>query len=166
VVSITYVAELPIHDDQIRLMIPTTVSPRYSPADADPVKVDAISPPVSLEVSYFLSVEVCLREANQIAEVFSSSHKIKVHQGEDVWKISLAMAEKLDRDFILEIKLKEPKRAFARMQTHENGDRAVMLRLYPEFEPDGEKSATRSHLLFGLLRLDGGFLDRSSEESA
>ena len=44
-VSITYVAELSVSDDQIRLLIPTTVSPRYAPADADPIKTDVISPP-------------------------------------------------------------------------------------------------------------------------
>ena len=29
IVSISYVSELPVHDNQVRLMIPTTVSPRY-----------------------------------------------------------------------------------------------------------------------------------------
>ena len=141
-VSITYVAELPIHDDQIRLMIPTTLSPRYAPADADPVKVDLISPPVTLDAPYRLSLEVSLKGASQIDKAFSPSHQITIQQGEDVWNVSLAAAEKLDRDFILEIKHKEPKAPFARVQTHENGDRAVMLRLYPEFDPDGERSPT------------------------
>ncbi len=142
-VSISYVAELSVHDDQIRLMIPATVSPRYAPASADPVEVDVISPPVGLHVPYALSLNVTVRDASQIEGVHSPSHKVKVQQDQDVWKVCLAHSEtKLDRDFILEINLKEPRKPSARIQLHENGDRAVMVRLCPEFESKAEKAAS------------------------
>jgi Ca-activated chloride channel homolog len=139
VVSISYVSELPLQDEQIRLMIPTTVSPRYFPSGTDPVKIDLLSPPVSLAVPYGLSLEVLLRDAAKIAGVSSPSHRITVQTEEQSWKISLTESEnRLDRDFILHISLKEPRRPAARLQTHPNGDRAIMFRLYPEFEPDAE----------------------------
>ena len=132
-----------MHDDQVRLMIPTTVSPRYAPVSADPVAVDVISPPIGLHVPYGLSLDVTVRDAGQIEGIHSPSHKIKVQQEQDAWKVCLADSEtKLDRDFVLEIELKEPRKPSARLQIHENGDRAVMIRLYPEFESKAEKAAS------------------------
>jgi len=148
-VSITYVAELSVNDDQIRLMIPTTVSPRYAPADADPIKTDVISPPTSLQVPYGLSLRVCIRNGAGITEVTSPSHKTKVRQTEKDWEVALSDSEtSLDRDFILEMRLKEPRSPFVRVQQHENGDRGVMLRLYPEF--DQKEGATPSEVIFLL----------------
>lgn len=163
IVSISYVAELPMHDNQIRLMIPTTVSPRYFPADSDPLKVDVLSPPVSRYVPYGLRLEVCLNEANKIAEVSSPSHRIVVNTESDRWKVSLPESEtKLDRDFILNIALKAPAQPVARIQTHANGDRAVMLRLYPEFEPEIEP--VHSEVIF-LLDCSGSMQGSSIEQA-
>ncbi len=98
-VSITYVAELSVSDDQIKLMIPTTVSPRYAPGDADPIKTDVISPPTSLQVPYGLSLRVCIRNGAGITEVNSPSHKTKVLQTELDWEVALRDSEtRLDRD--------------------------------------------------------------------
>ncbi len=158
-VSITYVAELSVIDDQIRLMIPTTVSPRYAPADADPIKIDVISPPTSLQVPYGLSLSVCIRNGAGITEVTSPSHKTKVRQTEKDWEVALSDSEtRLDRDFILEMRLKEPSAPFVRVQQHENGDRGVMLRLYPEF--DQKEGTTPSEVIF-LLDCSGS-MDGSS----
>jgi len=148
-VSITYVAELSVSDDQIRLMIPTTVSPRYAPADADPIKIDVISPPTSLQVPYGLSLSVCIRNGAGITEVTSPSHKTKVRQTEKDWEVALSDSEtRLDRDFILEMRLKEPRAPFVRVQQHESGDRGVMLRLYPEF--DQKEGTSPSEVIFLL----------------
>ena len=65
IVTIGYAVELPMSDDQIRLMIPTTVSPRYVPDGYDPVKADVISPPVSLAVPYGLFLSVKLLEGKR-----------------------------------------------------------------------------------------------------
>jgi len=148
-VSITYVAELSVSDDQIRLMIPTTVSPRYAPADADPIKIDVISPPTSLQVPYGLSLRVCIRNGAGITQVTSPSHKTKVRQTEKDWEVALSDSEtRLDRDFILEMRLKEPRAPFVRVQQRESGDRGVMLRLYPEF--DQKEGTTPSEVIFLL----------------
>ena len=158
-VSITYVAELSVIDDQIRLMIPTTVSPRYAPADADPIKTDVISPPVSLHVLYGLSLHVYIRNGAGITDVTSPSHKTKVLQTEKDWEVALSDSEtRLDRDFILEMRLTEPRAPFVRVQEHENGDRGVMLRLYPEF--DQKEGTTPSEVIF-LLDCSGS-MDGSS----
>lgn len=139
VVTITYVAELPFVDDAIRLMIPTTVSPRYAPPGSDPVSVDVISPPVSRNVPYGLSLRVKIMQSSPIRDVSSPSHEISSVKGEKECIAELQSNDnKLDRDFILEIKLDGPALPTALFQEHENGDRAIMVRFYPEFETDAK----------------------------
>ena len=164
VVSLSYVAELPMHDSQIRLMIPMTVSPRYFPSDSDPVKVDVLSPPASLEVPYGMSLRVRLNNSDKIAAVSSPSHRIVIEADDQSWNIKLPETEnRLDRDFLLDISLKEPGLPSARIQTHPNGDRVVILRLYPEIEPEAEVS--RSEVVF-LLDCSGSMQGSSIKQAS
>jgi len=164
VVSLSYVAELPMHDSQIRLMIPMTVSPRYFPSDSDPVKVDVLSPPASLKVPYGMSLRVRLNNSDKIAAVSSPSHRIVIEADDQSWNIKLPETEnRLDRDFLLDISLKEPGLPSARIQTHPNGDRVVILRLYPEIEPEAEVS--RSEVVF-LLDCSGSMQGSSIKQAS
>jgi len=164
VVSLSYVAELQMHDSEIRLMIPTTVSPRYFPAAFDPVKADVLSPPTSLDVPYGMSLHVRLNDRDKIAAVSSPSHRIVIETDDRSWNVKLTEAEtRLNRDFLLDISLKEPTLPSARIQAHANGDRAVMLRLYPEIEPETEMS--QSEVVF-LLDCSGSMQGSSIKQAS
>lgn len=163
VISITYVAELPVADDGIRFCIPTTVSPRYVPAGADPVSADRISPPYALKVPYGLSLNIEITESEELSEVLSPSHKILVSKEPNRWVIMLRDGETcLDRDFILDIILMAAKEPVSLVQEHDNGDRAIMVRLYPEFDQQGVRSL--SEIIF-LLDCSGSMAGSSIEQA-
>ena len=65
------------------------------------------------QVPYGLSLHVRIRNGAGITEVNSPSHKTKVRQTEKDWEITLGDSEtSVDRDFILEMRLKEPRARF------------------------------------------------------
>ena len=85
--KITYVSELPVFDNIIRLQIPTTVSPRYSPPNADPEKIDRISPPYRKDVPYRFSIKARIL-SKFVQEINSPSHNIKTQkekEGRATW---------------------------------------------------------------------------------
>jgi len=74
VVRLAYSTELEQNGDAIRLLIPTTISPRFMPAKTlekiDPAELDHITPPtVDGPVPYGLKLSVELEAANDIREV-------------------------------------------------------------------------------------------------
>ncbi len=148
-VCIGYAAELPVSDDLIHVIIPATVSPRYIPPGYDPVKADVISPPAQTDVPYRLSLQVAVHDAGSVSGISSPSHNITIDRTDECWSVSLAHGTTcLDRDFILDIRHRAPKAPRAVIQQHENGDRAIMMRLYPEF--DAQKQAGPQEVVFML----------------
>lgn len=69
-VRITYVAELGLEGDDLRFMLPTTVSPRYAPAEdrkgVGRSPAEAVNPPVAWEVPYGLELTVRLEMPSSI----------------------------------------------------------------------------------------------------
>ncbi len=144
-VQVRTVSELPVADGIMRLTVPTSVSPRYAPAGADPAHVDRITPDYVSEVPYRLSLQVrVLAEAVRAAR--SPSHRV-VEAREGGWTV-VRLADgsmPLDRDFVLELERASARGAVSYLSRHANGERALLLRFYPELEtPAGaaERGAT------------------------
>ena len=138
VVEIDSVSTLPVAHGVMRFQLPTTVSPRYAPADADPVDIDRISPPVSMSVPYRLELDVRVL-ADAGSEIRSPSHEITV-KSVDGWKVVTPAQQltSLDRDFILETVTKASRAPQCLVSRHANGDRAAVLCLFPELDaPEG-----------------------------
>jgi Ca-activated chloride channel homolog len=119
VMEIEYVALLDQRGRDIRFSLPTTISPRYLPADApDEGGIPAserIHPEYAASVPYGLSIEMAVLDAKGVASVESPSHAIKVSTGDakksafgDAIRVSFAAdAVRMDRDFVLSIERRE-----------------------------------------------------------
>lgn len=149
-VTIRYVSELPVSEGIMRLQIPSTVSPRYSPKGSDPMKVDRINPPFQKEVPYRLSLQIKVATVG-IREITSPSHTITVKKDGEYSFVGLSdETTVLDRDFILEVELAKQLEPLAIMETHQNGDTALLFRFYPEFTDLPKTTAQKSEVIFVL----------------
>jgi hypothetical protein len=134
--KLTYVTELTVERDSLRFSIPTTVSPRYAPAE-DHVGVgrpDAqiLNPPVAWRVPYGLSVSVNVSMAGAITRVESSSHPVAVAMNGSEATVTLSQRDAaLDRDFVLSIdaaKLDVPQ---AWIERDDEGAEAIAVAFVP-----------------------------------
>ena len=104
--KLTYVTELTVEGDSARFVIPTTVSPRYAPAQ-DCVGVgrpdsQTLNPPVMWQVPYGLDLRVQLSMSGNINGIASSSHPVAVTLNGDRATVTLSQRDAaLDRDFVL-----------------------------------------------------------------
>ena len=137
-VKITYVTELPLAGDDLRFVLPTTVSPRYAPAE-DRVGVgrtpaEAVNPPVAWRVPYGLDLTVKLDMPSTIRSVESPSHPISFEP--DGPKGTVKLGERmtaLDRDFVLLVGLAEPHEPRVWIEEDEQGC-AAMVAFQPQFD--------------------------------
>lgn len=137
-VELTYLAELPREGDGIRLMIPTTVSPRYVPESRRNFEGmtdgERVNPPVSLEgTPYRLDLQVEADLLSPVRAVESPSHKIRAETEGNTVRVTLAGDEgALDRDFVLLLHPSEPHLPTACAARDAEGDRFVMASFAPE----------------------------------
>src|SRR3954471_10946954 len=102
--KLTYVSELSIGDGAVRFVVPTTVSPRYAPAE-DRAGVgrpdsEALTPPVSWTVPYGLELAVRLAMTGIIGRIESPSHPIAIALNGGQATVTLSQREAaLDQDF-------------------------------------------------------------------
>ena len=107
-VKLTYVSELAVDEGRLRFVIPTTVSPRYAPAQ-DRIGTgrsdeDALNPPVAWTVPYGMNLSVHIAMPGTISAVESPSHPISMKLNDREATITLGQKESaLDRDFVLSI---------------------------------------------------------------
>jgi Ca-activated chloride channel family protein len=137
-VRISYVAELPVDADGVRFVLPTTVSPRYAPAEdlkgAGRTPAEAVNPPVQWQVPYGLDLDVTLEMASPILALESPSHPISVESVANAGRVRLATREAaLDRDFVLQVRLAQPHQPRAVLERDARGALAVALCFQPAF---------------------------------
>jgi len=137
-ISLSYAAELEQHGDSVRVMIPTTISPRYTPQSEllkmDPAEIDHITPPTVLgPVSYGLLFELSYQAPQGVKSVNCPSHPAQVELDGNIARVSL-MGEnvQLDRDVVVNITLARPHEAGSIVARDGDGMRAVMLNFYPD----------------------------------
>jgi len=142
-ISLSYAAELEQHGDSVRVMIPTTISPRYIPQSQlktiDPSELDHLTPPTVIgAVPYGLSFDLKYDAPQGVKSVSCPSHPAQVEIDGNTARVSL-MGDKiqLDRDVVVNVTLARPHEAGAIVARDGDGTRAVMLNFYPDIATMG-----------------------------
>ncbi len=165
-IRITYVALATHQGAGIRLMIPTTVSPRYVPRDMPPEvgqsDGERVNPERWREVPYGLELRVEVEAGGQIAGVESPSHPVRVRLRETGATVELARDQTaLDRDFVLVVETAEPHRPSARAVRGDDGSGFCQVTFYPDLEARSEGA---SEVIF-LLDCSGSMLGDSIDQA-
>ncbi len=118
--TLTYVETLEAAGPEVRFTLPTTISPRYLPADApdeDGVPAaDRLHPTYADRVPYGLTLAVRVHGREGLAAVESPSHPVTCRLGADPVVVELASpSTRMDRDFVLTVRhaAAAPRRAWA-----------------------------------------------------
>jgi hypothetical protein len=151
-VRITYVTELSLAGDDLRFVLPTTVSPRYAPAE-DQTGVgrspaEAVNPPKAWKVPYGLDLTINLDMPSSITSVESPSHPIAF--APDGQKGTVRLGERtaaLDRDFVLLVRFSEPHEPRGWVEQSETGNTAMVA-----FQPKFEVSEAPCEIIFVVDR--------------
>lgn len=163
-VQIRYVSQVTREGDALRLMIPTTVSPRYvpsGPAEVGRFDGERVNPPHWSQVPYGLSLTVEV-EGTDFARIESPSHPIRTTFSDAGATIELAReAAALDRDFVLLVARRTPEQPRALVMRGEDGAHYAMVTFLPQFPVHEE----RGHEVLFLLDCSGSMAGESIEQA-
>lgn len=139
VLQLTTVSELPLEGDAIRFTLPTTLSPRYAPAEdrGGPGESEAqkVGAPWALAVPYGLELTVSVETTAPLRGIESPTHPIALAL--DGHRATVRLAERaasMDRDFVLKIALAETHRPRAVVERGPDGRAHALVSFRPEFE--------------------------------
>ncbi len=167
IVRLTYVAVLNHEGSAVRLMLPTTVSPRYTPASPTNVgqpDAERVSPPTVGSVPYGLTLEVDVAMGAALSSVESPTHNIRTVLG-DEGRATVTLSQRqaaLDRDFVLLVEPRTASKPVALVGREEDGTRVVMVSFRPDETAMPARSA--SEVVF-LLDCSGSMSGDSIEEA-
>lgn len=165
-VEVTYVAMLQREGQAVRFLLPTTISPRYTPASGPQVgqpDAERVNPPRQSQVPYGLTLEIDLEMASQLRVVESPSHNVRVELDGPRARVTLSTRETaLDGDFVLLFEEKDAHKPSATVAQEEDGQRVAMV----TFLPDGEalSHSAGSEIIFVIDR-SGSMQGTSMEEA-
>jgi Ca-activated chloride channel family protein len=137
-IELAYVTELPIEGDAVRFTLPTTVSPRYAPAE-DRVGVgrpqaDVMNPPARSAVPYGLSFSAAVHATGALRRIESPSHPVAVDLDGSNATITLAQEQApLDRDLVLLITAADAAGHCVALERTAGGRTAVAVTFRPSF---------------------------------
>jgi hypothetical protein len=139
VLRITTVSELVREGDAIRFVLPTTISPRYAPAeDLRGVGIppaDLVTPPYALEVPYGLSLKVDVLTSAAIRRVESPSHPVRVSLEDRHAVVELSSSSTaMDRDFVLYVTAAESSQPSVLAERGPDGKAYVLVSFRPKLE--------------------------------
>ena len=143
--KLTYVTELPVDRGAVRFAIPTTVSPRYAPAD-DHIGVgrpdsETLNPPLAWRVPYGLDLTVRVMMTGAIGKIDSTSHPVSVAMDGNNATVTLSQREAaLDRDFVLSVEAAGLDTPRGWIEKDDDGTEAVAVAFAPTF-PDASTPA-------------------------
>ena len=129
----------------LRVSIPTSIAPRYFPAnwkdDSQIPREERLSLPWANVVPYGISVSIGVEDLAQIGEITSPSHQISIVMTENRIQARLGGDfSAMDRDFVLDVKMKADRPAKAWMEYWKDATwLAADLRL-----PESKKRDTRN----------------------
>ena len=152
VLTLTYVTELATEGMAARFTLPTTVSPRYAPAEdhvgIGRTEAEALNPPVAPDVPYRFTFEMRIDATGAISRIDSPSHPISVEQDGPHAMVRLAQRDAaMDRDLVIVVAavgLSEPQ---AIVERHPHGEAAMLT-----FVPQLPKSASPAEVVFLIDR--------------
>jgi Vault protein inter-alpha-trypsin domain/von Willebrand factor type A domain len=135
-VKLTYVTELAVAASGLRFSIPTTVSPRYAPAqDQSGIgrpDSEALNPPVAWEVPYGLNLSIRLAMTGPISRIESLSHPVAVAVNGNDATVTLSTRDTaLDRDFVLSVDAAGLDTPQAWIEAGDDGEQAVAVGFVP-----------------------------------
>ena len=107
-IEVAYVSTLETNGGEVRFMLPTTISPRYVPADMpdqDGIPVDKlINPELLLDVPYGLQLHLDVLGRKDIAGIECPSHTVRTSYADEAIVVEFSSATvAMDRDFVLTI---------------------------------------------------------------
>ena len=171
VVRLTTVSELRAEGDGLRFTLPTTVSPRYAPAEdrrgVGRTPEETLNPLVAFRVPYGLSIRVELDMPSAIRGVESPSHPVSIDLDGSRGRVTLGTAETaLDRDFVLVVRLAEAVRPAVLVERAPDGTHVAMLTFAPRFGEGGivAPDAAKGEIVFVVDR--SGSMGGSSIDEA
>ncbi len=137
-IELTYVTELPYEGESIRFTLPTTVSPRYAPAEdqggVGRPPADVLNPPHASNVPYGLSFTARAATPGRIQRIESPSHPISIDLGPDHATVTLSQQQvALDRDLVLLVTPGEVAAPQMALERHRTGRVAAALMFRPQF---------------------------------
>ena len=159
-ITIRYAHLLQLEHGQIRLMLPTTLAPRFG----NPITQGGLQPhqvPVAdITVEYPFDISITLHGGLARANVASPSHKTGYsYHGDDV-EVRLAQRGALDRDFILTLsELPSQSAAIASVDTFTPGQTALMASFNPDFGERSPKPVVAKILVDCSLSMQGDSID-------
>lgn len=163
--QIRYVALSQREGDGLRVSIPTTVSPRYTPANGRPEvgepDRERVNPKrwPTVPVGLTLAIDVAL--GGPLAGVESPSHPIRTTLRDDGARVELAQADvALDRDVVILITPRDRGRPYAMVARDDDGRHVAMVSFLPDV-PEGGRGAD---VVF-LLDCSGSMEGTSIEEA-
>lgn len=154
IIEITYITLLDAHNAEVRFSLPTTISPRYTPAsqkDDNGIPVsDIVNPPFAMQVTYGLTININVHDRKAISSIESPSHTIKTNFKDDDATITFS-ADKaaMDKDFVLTITYEKAftNRAFV---TNDNDETFIQIDLMPDELAETGNSPQGREIVFVL----------------
>lgn len=159
-IMIRYAQVLATAHGQVRLMLPTTIAPRYG----NPMTQGGLQPhqvPVTdLAAEYPFDIMLTLYGEMAYANVGSPSHKTSYCRNNNDLVVKLSQRGYLDRDFILIISnLKNESDALACKDLYEEGQYALMAFFSPRIESDCAKVMSAKVLVDCSASMAGDSID-------
>jgi Ca-activated chloride channel family protein len=135
--TLTYVTELATEGTAARFSLPTTVSPRYAPAEhhagVGRTEAEALNPPVDLHVPYRFTFDMHVAAAGTITRIESASHPVTTEITGSAARVSLTQRDAaMDRDLIVVFEAAGMAAPHATTERGEHGA-AVLVSFLPEF---------------------------------
>jgi len=134
-IAITYVTLLAFEGAAVRLLIPTTVSPRYVPAGPPEVGQpdgERVNPPAQETVPYGLTLTVEIHDA-RMTQIESPSHAIHTTPHAHGTTVTLASDQvALDRDFVLLMQPQDAHQPVAHVAREVDGTLCAMVTFHPQ----------------------------------
>lgn len=131
-ITVRYAQVLQLDHGQIRLMLPTTIAPRYG----NPITQGKLQPHqttvTDINAEYPFDISITLYGELARANVASPSHRTGYHPNGDELVVCLAQRGSLDRDFILTVSdLQNQSAAIACVDACAQGQTALMVNFSP-----------------------------------
>lgn len=147
-ITIRYAQVLQLEHGQIRMMLPTTIAPRYGNALTQGRLQPHAATVTDLTAEYPFDISLTLYGDLAKANVASPSHKTGYFPGNDELVVRLAQRGSLDRDFILIVSdLQSQSAVIACKDSYVDGQDAVMASFSPQFAASIENTVSAKILV-------------------